>query len=104
VTEPAGGWYRWDGTALRLEITVKPRAARDGVAGLHGGRLRVELKAPPVDGKANQRLVGWIANEFGVTKQAVQLLRGETGRTKSLRIESPSRLPPWFDAPAGNTR
>jgi hypothetical protein len=81
---------------LRLEIVVRPRAARDGVAGLHGGRLRVELKAPPVDGRANERLTSWLAREFGVPKRAVRLVRGEKGRTKSVEIVSPVRTPSWF--------
>jgi hypothetical protein len=75
---------------------ARPRAARDGVAGLHGGRLRVELKAPPVDGRANERLIGWLAGEFGVPKRAVQIRRGEKGRTKSIAIVAPARTPPWF--------
>ena len=106
MTAAVADWFRWDGTALRLEIVVRPRADRDGIAGLRGGRLRVELKAPPVDGKANLRLIGWIAAEFGVTKRAVQLLRGEKGRMKSLRIESPARVPDWFStlAPAQASR
>jgi len=104
VTAAAGDWYRWDGTSLRIEIAVKPRAKTDGAAGLHGGRLRVALKAPPVDGKANLHLIGWIAGEFGVAKQAVQLLRGETGRLKTLRIESPARIPAWFSSLAAPAR
>jgi uncharacterized protein (TIGR00251 family) len=58
----------------------------------------VDLKAPPVDGRANERLTGWLAGEFGVPKRAVHLLRGEKGRTKSLRIESPARVPDWFSS------
>jgi uncharacterized protein (TIGR00251 family) len=79
---------------------VRPRAARDGVAGLHGGRLRVDLKAPPVDGRANERLTGWLAREFGVPKRAVRLVRGEKGRMKSVAILSPARTPSWFGSPA----
>ena len=94
----AGGWYRWDGTTLRLELTVRPRAAADGPAGVHGERLRVLLKAPPVDGEANRRLLGWAAGEFGVPKRAVRLLRGEKGRAKSLAIDAPVRVPDWFAA------
>lgn len=91
-----GNWYRWEGPTLRLEIQVKPRAKGDGPAGLHGGRLRLALKAPPVDGAANLHLVEWIAGEFGVPKRAVKILHGEKGRRKSVEIGAPARLPPWF--------
>jgi uncharacterized protein (TIGR00251 family) len=86
-------------------LLVSPRARQEGPAGLHAGRLRLRLKAPPVDGKANLRLIEWLAAEFGVPARAVLLLHGKQGRAKSVRIDSPARLPAWFRslaAAAGN--
>jgi hypothetical protein len=93
VNPATGNWYRWDGSILRLEILVKPRAKGDGPGGLHGGRLRLALKAPPVDGAANQHLVEWLA---GDPRGAVKILRGEKGRRKTVEVGVPGRLPPWF--------
>jgi uncharacterized protein (TIGR00251 family) len=50
--------------------------------------LRLRLQAPPVDGKANQALVKWLAGCLDVPQQAVTLARGETSRRKQLRVQA----------------
>lgn len=80
------------GTAL-LEVHVQPGARKTEPAGMHGGRLKVRLAAPPVDGKANRALTDWAAEWLGVPRSAVTLVRGETSRKKTLRIEGLSLAP-----------
>ena len=80
---PAG---RRDGPDLLLDVRVQPRAARSEIAGRHGGRLRVRLQAPPVDGRANAALVEFIAREFGLTRARVVIEHGLAGRDKRLRL------------------
>lgn len=88
------GWYRWQGQTLLLSVKVQPRANRDEIVGPHGDEsLKVRITAPPVDGKANQHLIRFMAKAFGVAKSRVTLLRGETGRDKQLAIEHPLKLP-----------
>jgi uncharacterized protein len=79
-------WLREEGGAVTLELLVQPRASRTRVAGEHDGRLRVQLAAPPVDGEANAALVAFLAGALGVRKTDVALLRGETGRRKTVRV------------------
>ncbi|WP_184334177.1 DUF167 family protein [Povalibacter uvarum] len=89
----------WRGTALMLELQVQPGAARDEIVGAHGDRLKVRITAPPVDGRANQHLIQWLADVFDVPRARITLVRGATGRSKTLCIESPARLPPQIGAP-----
>ena len=84
---------RWQNTALILELHVQPGAKQDEIVGLHGDRLKIKISAPPVDGKANRHLLKFLATTFGVSKTQVSLLRGETGRMKTVRIEAPTKLP-----------
>ena len=77
------------GEGCRLDVSVSPNAKRTAADGLHDGALRVRLAAPPVDGKANARLLAWLADELGCPKRAVALLRGDTSRRKQLRIDLP---------------
>lgn len=80
-----------------LAVSVQPNAKRTAADGLHDGALRVRLGAPPVDGKANQLLIDWLADELGVPKRAVQLVRGETSRRKWLAIDAPAeRVAAWL--------
>ena len=92
-------WYRWEGGDLILELHVQPGARREGLAGIHGDRLKVRIKAPPVEGKANRGLIRFLADLFGVAPREITLLRGETGRDKRLRIRRPAVLPPEIPRP-----
>ena len=76
-----------------MRLYVQPRASRDEIVGIHADALKVRITAAPTDGKANQQLQQFLAKEFGVPRNAVTLLSGETGRRKTFRIGSPTRLP-----------
>ena len=76
------------GDAVRLAVSVQPNARRTAADGLHDGALRIRLCAPPVDGKANQLLIDWLAGELGLAKRGVRLARGETSRRKWMEIDA----------------
>ena len=67
-----------------LRVHAVPRAARSEVCGLQGDALRVRVKAPPVDGKANAALCEFVAAALGLPKRAVRVASGESAREKIL--------------------
>jgi uncharacterized protein (TIGR00251 family) len=83
-------WFEENGSDLILNIRVVPRASRDGLAGLMGDALKVRIQAPPVEGKANAYLVKYLAKRWKVPRSSIEILSGETGRNKRLRISNPS--------------
>ncbi|WP_372806451.1 DUF167 family protein [Pontiella sp.] len=83
-------WFEENGRDLILNIRVVPRASRDGLAGLMGDALKVRIQAPPVEGKANAYLVKFLAKHWKMPRSSIQLLSGETGRNKRLRVSNPS--------------
>lgn len=89
-------WRREDGDALILTLHIQPGASRTEVAGEHGDALKVRVASPPVDGKANDALLRYLAAEFGVPVRAVSLERGETSRRKVVRVQSATRRPAWL--------
>lgn len=74
-----------------LSIRVVPRSSREGVAGCEGGVIRIRLNAPPVEGRANEALVRFLARALGVPRARVSLVSGETGRNKIVRIAGITR-------------
>jgi uncharacterized protein (TIGR00251 family) len=92
----ATGPYRRQGQDFCLQIQVQPRAKKDAVAGRYGDRIRLRLNAPPVGGKANERLVRFLAEEFGVPKGKVEITAGRTGRRKTVVIRAPEQIPEWL--------
>jgi uncharacterized protein (TIGR00251 family) len=89
----AASWYQWDGEDLLLALYIQPKSSRDCFDGIHGEHLKVRITAPPVDGRANEHLLKFLAVEFGVPRRQVELVAGDRGRIKRIRIESPTRLP-----------
>lgn len=87
-------WWRRDGADLVLQVQVRLRARREGFGGLVGDRLKVSLTASPVEGAANEALRVLLAKQFGVSKSAVVLESGATGRRKRVRIVAAAALPP----------
>lgn len=79
-------WLGVSGDDVVLSLHVQPGAKRTELAGEHGEALKVRLGAPPVDGKANDCLIAFVAESLGVPKSRVILEAGLTSRTKRLRI------------------
>lgn len=72
-----------------LQVKVKPRAKVSSLEQVSDGTWVAKLKAPPVDGKANDELVALIAQHFQCRKAAVSIKSGAAGRTKLVRVEAP---------------
>ncbi len=72
---------------LTLQIAVKPRARVSELAQAADGTWTAKLKAPPIDGKANEELVALVAERFRCRRADVTIKAGASGRTKLVRID-----------------
>jgi len=70
-----------------IAVTVKPRAARAGLALTPDGGVIVRVHAPAVEGAANRELVAAFAAAVGMPRSAVHLVRGERSRAKQLSVD-----------------
>jgi uncharacterized protein (TIGR00251 family) len=86
-------WYRWEGDALLLSLRVQPRSKQDQFVEPHGDHYKARITAPPVEGKANEHLIKFLAKSFGVKRSQVSMQTGQTSRNKLFRIESPTKFP-----------
>lgn len=73
--------------ACTLAIKTIPNAPRSAVVGWLGAALKVKIHAPPVDGRANDALCEFLAEQLGLPRRAVTLVQGNTSRQKLVRIE-----------------
>lgn len=71
---------------LSLKLHVQPGAKKSEIAGIHGDRLKIRLKAPPVDGKANKELVDFLSKLFDVPKRNIEISSGLASRQKTVKI------------------
>lgn len=81
-----------DGPDLLLSVRVIPGATREEVVA-EAGFIRVKVHEQAHDGKANKRLVKVLGKLFGVARSAVIIERGQTARTKTVRVRAPTQLP-----------
>jgi uncharacterized protein len=86
-------WYRREGENITLTLHVQPGAKRSEIAGLHGDALKIRLAAPPIEGRANEALLKFIAKLFDVPLRQVELKRGEQSRHKVILVQR-SRIEP----------
>jgi uncharacterized protein (TIGR00251 family) len=75
----------------RISIKVHPRAKRTGIAGRHGDAWKLDLAAPPVDGKANDECIRFFAELAHVPRARVRIVTGLTSRMKVVEIEGISQ-------------
>ena len=74
-------------TSVTLRVKVKPNARTSSLEQLPDGTWLARLKAPPVDGRANEELVALVAERFHCARKSVELRSGAAGRTKLLTVE-----------------
>ena len=72
--------------ALIFMVRVVPRASKSEIVGEMDGALKVRVASPPVDGAANVELKKLLAKTFGVARSAVEIIAGETSKTKQVKI------------------
>ena len=79
-------WLTPQGNDVLLSVWISSRATRTRVMGTYNGRLRIQLAAPPVDGRANQALVRFVAETLRISRAQVVIAVGLTSPSKAVRV------------------
>jgi uncharacterized protein (TIGR00251 family) len=74
-------------TVSRIRARLTPRASRDEVLGFEGEVLRVRVKAPPVEGRANEAVLRLLAKVLRVSRSSLTIVRGQASRDKIVKVE-----------------
>ena len=86
-------WFRAHDGVLTVTLHVQPGAKCTGIVGPHGDALKIKLAAQPVEGKANEVLLRYIAGRFAVPLSNVALKQGGQSRHKVVAV-SGSKIEP----------
>ena len=71
---------------INIQVQIQPRSSKDQIIGIHDGRLKIKITAPPVDGKANESLIEFLAKTFKISKSKVEILKGHTSKLKTIKL------------------
>ncbi len=72
--------------AVIFAVKVLPRASRNQLVAIEGDIIKIRLTAPPVEGKANQALIRFLAELLSVSRSQVEILTGEKSKQKIVRV------------------
>lgn len=72
---------------VTFQVLVSPRASRERVGPVHGDRLKLAVKAPPVEGKANAAVTALLARALKVPRRDVTVVAGAASKRKTVRVE-----------------
>lgn len=75
---------------VTIAVRAQPGAKRTKVVGVHGEELKIAVQAPPIEGRANEALIAFLAETLGVAKSKVTLLSGELSRSKVFLVRGVS--------------
>ena len=79
-------WLSGQSPRWTLLIRAQPGARVGEAVGEHGDAIKIKVVAPPVDGKANEALLRWLAQQLGVSLRDVELVSGASSRTKRVAV------------------
>jgi len=74
------------GHAITFSVKAHPRARRERIAGVLGNALKLEITAPPVEGKANEACIQFFADLLKVPRSSVTIAAGNSSRNKVIRV------------------
>ena len=69
-----------------LKVYLQPKSSKNEIIGSYRDGIKVKLTAPPVEGKANEALIRFLAKELGVSPSCIEIIRGQHSREKTLKI------------------
>lgn len=71
---------------VRIRVHAQPGAKSTELAGLHDGALKVRVQAPPLEGRANEELIRFLAERLEVARSQITLIRGAKSRSKLFEV------------------
>ncbi len=81
-------WLHQHGEDVLLDVVVVPRASRTRILSVYDDRLKIQLAAPPVDGKANDALVRFLAETLDMPRAQIEVVGGAANKRKTVRVKS----------------
>ena len=95
-------------SGVTLAVRAQPGAKKTAITGVYGegpaAQLKIAVHAPPLEGRANQALIAFLAETFGLPKNVVELVSGELSRSKVIMLrgvtlaQAETKLSDWIPA------
>lgn len=89
-------FYEIKNDLVYLKIKAQPNSSKNKIAGVYGDAIKINIKAPAVEGAANKELIKFLSKEFKIPKSSIQI-KGETSKQKVVILPLNERLKEFLD-------
>lgn len=69
-----------------LKIYLQPKSSKNEMVGPYRDGFKIKVTAPPIEGKANEALIQFLAREFGISSSCIEIIKGHRSREKTIKI------------------
>jgi uncharacterized protein (TIGR00251 family) len=80
-------WVQKTKDGYLIKVHIVPNSSKTVIVGEHGDRLKIKIKAPPVDGKANEEILEFLCNTLGLKLNQAELVSGLTSKSKNILLK-----------------
>ena len=77
--------FKIDKGYLNFKIKAQPNSSKNKIAGIYGDAIKINIKAPAVEGAANKELIKFLSKQFKISKSDI-ILKGETSKQKIISL------------------
>lgn len=72
---------------MKIKFYIQPNSSENKICGVHGDAIKLKIKSPPVDGKANKEIIEFLSEFLEIPKSKIEILHGSTGRNKLVHLQ-----------------
>lgn len=83
-------WILKSKEGITVKVHIVPNSSKTQIIGEHGDRLKIKIKSPPVDGKANEEILEFLCEKLGIKKHLAEIARGHSSKSKDIFISATS--------------
>lgn len=80
--------FKQTASGVEVAIYVQPNSAKTQIIGEHNGQIKIKIKAPPSEGRANEEVIEFLSELLRLPQKNIHLIKGEKSREKKILIEN----------------
>lgn len=81
-------FYCFEENSVIVNVRIQPGSSKNSLEGIISNCLKIKIKSPPVDGKANKELIKFLSKYFKVSKMNVKIINGEKSKLKKIKLSN----------------
>ncbi len=86
MSNDINSYFKITGNDIIIKVKIVPDSSKNKIIGVYNDSLKINITAPPVEGKANKKCIAYLAKYFDVAKSKIEIISGQTSKNKLIKI------------------